>query len=293
MKREVKIGLTGIVALVLLFWGINFLKGIDLFSTSDSYYITFSNSKGLAKSSAVYADGFNIGIVDAIDYVGPGKVVVKVNVDEGVKIPVGTVAQLTEALLGGCTLNLTMGANPANCYLPGDTIAGGGVPGLMDAVGDVMPDVQQVLAHVDSLILALNALAANPDLPQIMANARMLTENLNRSTDNLNSLLTNDLPQLTATFNATGENLDTLTHNLAQIDLQQTLNKVDTTLNALNEATAKLTSPDNNIGLLLTDTALYNNINNTLGSATLLLEDFKAHPKRYINVSVFGRKSKD
>ena len=118
MKREIKIGLTGIVALVILFVGINFLKGVKLFDTSKSYYIVFKNAKGLTKSSTVYADGFNIGIVDNVTYARPGEVVVRINVGGNVKIPHGTIANLDEAMLGGCTLNLIMGANPADCFMP-------------------------------------------------------------------------------------------------------------------------------------------------------------------------------
>ena len=292
MKREVKIGLTGIIALVILFVGINFLKGVKLFDTSKSYYIVFKNAKGLTKSSTVYADGFNIGIVDDVTYAHPGEVVVKINVGGGVKIPHGTIANLDEAMLGGCTLNLIMGANPADCFAPGDTIKGGEANGLMAAAANVIPQVQVVLAHVDSLIQTLNSIASNPNLPLILQNAEQITASLNKSSDQLNALLKNDIPQLTTTFNKAGENIDTLTSNLAQLDIQRTLNKVDQTMDNLHNTTLRLNSPNNNIGLLLNDTALYGNLNNTVNSATNLLEDMKAHPGRYINISVFGKKSK-
>jgi len=292
MKREIKIGLTGIIALVMLFLGINFLKGVKLFDTSKSYYIVFKNAKGLAKSSTVYADGFNIGIVDDVTYSHPGEVLIKINVGGNIKIPHGTMAQLDEAMLGGCTLNLIMGANPANCFAPGDTIQGSEVNGLMDAAADVIPQVQVVLAHVDSLIQTLNSIASNPNLPLILQNAEQITASLNKSSEQLNSLLNNDIPHLTSTFNKAGENIDTLTGNLAQLNIQATLNKVDQTMDNLHKTTLKLNSPDNNIGLLLNDTALYGNINHTVNSATYLLEDLKAHPSRYINISVFGKKNK-
>ena len=292
MKREIKIGLTGIVALVILFVGINFLKGVKLFDTSKSYYIVFKNAKGLTKSSTVYADGFNIGIVDNVTYARPGEVVVRINVGGNVKIPHGTIANLDEAMLGGCTLNLIMGANPADCFMPGDTIRGSEANGLMAAAANVIPQVQVVLAHVDSLIQTLNSIASDPNLPLILQNAEQITESLNKSSDQLNALLKNDIPQLTTTFNKAGENIDTLTGNLAQLDIQSTLNKVDQTMDNLHRTTLKLNSTDNNIGLLLNDTALYGNLNNTVNSATYLLEDMKAHPGRYINISVFGKKNK-
>ena len=294
MKREIKIGITGIVALVVLFFGMKFLKGVKLFDTNDTYYIRFKDAKALSKSSTVYADGFNIGIVSnvAYDYNHPGNVIVAISVDKNVKIPHGTIAALDEAMLGGCTLNMTMGPNPANRYMPGDTLIGNTANGLMAAAADVLPKVEVVLAHVDSLILTLNALASNPDLSQIMVNAEHVTANLNESSKQLNHLLNKDIPQMATTFNKAGENVVTLTDNLNKLELQTTLNKVNQTMDNVQAATNKLNSPDNNLGLLLNDTALYGNLNNTVISATSLLEDLKAHPSRYVHFSVFGKKAK-
>lgn len=292
MKREIKIGLAGIAALVLLFMGINFLKGIRLFNKSTTYHIRFKNAKGLTKSSAVYADGYKIGVVDAVAYHRPGEVVVSVSVDHGVKIPCGTLARLDEGMLGGCTLNLTMGANPGNCYAPGDTLTGSEANGLMEAAAGMVPQAEQVLARLDTLIKALNTLAADPNLALILQNTRQVTEHLNQSSQQLNTLLTKDMPQLASTFNTAGQNINTLTGNLAQLDLQGTLSKVDRTMDNLQHTTQRLNSTDNNLGLLLNDTALYGNLNSTVNSATRLLEDMKGRPGRYIHFSVFGKKQK-
>ncbi len=294
MKREFKIGVTGIAALVILFFGLKFLKGIKLFNNTDSYYISFPDAKALSKSSTVYADGFNIGIVSNVlyDYNNPGNVVVEISVNNNVKIPHGTVAALDEAMLGGCTLNLTMGPNPADRYMPGDTIVGSSANGLMGSVAAVMPQVEKVLAHVDSLILTLNTLANNPNLPQIMQNAELITENLNQSSIQLNSLLHKDVPALTTNLNKVGENAVTLTENLNQLNLQNTLDKVNQTVDNVQAMTDKINQPDNNIGLLLNDTMLYSNLNTTVNSATYLLKDLQANPHRYVHFSLIGKKAK-
>lgn len=294
MKREVKIGLTGIVALITLFFGLNFLKGIKLFSGSDLYYISFKDAKALSKSSTVYADGYDIGIVSNVfyDYDHPGNVLVEISVDHNVKIPHGTIAALDEAMLGGCTLNMTMGPNPADRYMPGDTIVGTAANGLMAAATNVMPQVERVLAHVDSLILTLNTLANSPNLPQILQNAELITANLNESSVQLNHLLKQDIPHITSTLNKVGDNAVTLTDNLSALNLQATLNKVDNTMDNLQAATNKLNDPSNNLGLLLNDTMLYSNMNTTVNSATNLLEDLKANPQRYVHFSLIGKKAK-
>ena len=157
----------GVIALVALFMGINFLKGVNLFKTSEVYYITFSNTKGLTKSSAVYADGFKVGIVSGInyDYRHPGEVVVEISADKGLRIPKGSSAQLDEAVLGGCTLNMLLATNLTDAYHPGDTIKGNDVSGLMAKVGGMVPQLEQVVAKVDTLVATLNMLLSNPNLP--------------------------------------------------------------------------------------------------------------------------------
>ena len=190
MKTEVKIGITGVVALVALFLGINFLKGVNLFSSSEKYYISFANTKGLTKSSAVYADGYKVGIVSDIDYDfrHPGKVVVEISTEKGLRIPKGSSAQLDEAVLGGCTLNMLLATNLQEAYHPGDTIEGNDVSGLMAKVGGMVPQLEEVVAKVDTLVATLNKLLSDPNLPIIIQNAELITENLNKSTEQLRCL---------------------------------------------------------------------------------------------------------
>ena len=226
------------------------------------------------------------------DYNHPGNVLVEISVDEDVKIPHGTIAVLDEAMLGGCTLNMTMGPNPANRYLPGDTIVGSTANGLMSAAADVMPKVEKVLEHVDSLIQTLNQLASSPQLPRILQNAESITASLDESSKQLNNLLKNDIPNMTASFNKVGKNVVTLTDNLNQLELQATLNRVNTTIDNVQKATNKLNAKDNSLGLLLNDTVLYGNLNTTVNSATYLLQDLKANPERYVHFSLIGRKPK-
>ncbi len=294
LTREVKIGMAGIAALTLLFIGINFLKGINLFKASNYYYVAFKNVKELAQSSPVYADGYNIGIVRSIiyDYTQPGNVLVEIQVDNDLRIPKGSTAELSAQMLGGCTLNLLLANNPRERYEPGDTIRGNDSTGLMEKAGAMIPQIEEVIGKVDTLLTSLNRLAADPNLPIILNNAQQITENLNRTSVQLDRLMNKDVPQMTAKFNKIGDNVILLTENLNKLDLANTLNKVDQTLNDVKRTTAKLNSKDNSLGLLLNDDGLYTNLNLTLGSANNLLEDLKEHPKRYVHFSLFGRKDK-
>lgn len=292
MKTEVKIGLTGVIALVALFLGINFLKGINLFSSSEVYYISFSNTKGLTKSSAVYADGYKVGIVSDIryDYHQPGEVIVEISTDKGLRIPKGSSAQLDEALLGGCTLNMLLATNLREAYQPGDTIKGNDVSGLMEKVGGMVPQLEQVVAKVDTLVATLNTLLSNPNLPLILQNAELVTENLNSSSKQLNTLLRNEIPQMTGTFTQAGENISVLTDKMNQLDLQATLAGVNQAISSIHTMMEQIQNPNGTLGKLMNDPSVYDNLNHTVQSADSLVTDLKMHPKRYVHFSVFGKK---
>ena len=294
LTKEVKIGITGVVALALLFIGINFLKGINLFQTNHKYYVVFENAKELAKSSPVYADGYNVGIVSGIhyNYQKPGHVVVEISVENALRIPKGSSAELVSAMLGGCTMNLLLNNNPRERVAPGDTIIGQPNNGLMDKAVTLVPKVEQIMGKVDSLLTALNKLASDPNLPVIMANTQLLTQNLNRSTEQLNKLMNNELPGIAKNVNQTTANLAQLTQDLNKLDLQGTFDKVSHTMSNVEELTDKMKRTDNTLDLLLNDTLLYNNLNETVGSANLLLKDLKEKPSRYVHFSIFGKKDK-
>lgn len=295
ISREVKIGLTGVIALVVLFLIINFLQGANLFTNQDTYYINFRNAKALAKSSPVYADGYNVGIVSNIryDYDHPGKgVIVEITVEHGMRVPAGTVAVLDEAMLGGCTLNLMMGNSPVERYNPGDTIPSEANNGLMARAAELMPKLETTMAKVDTLLTTLNTVVGDSNIQAILINAKHLTASLGQSSRDLNQLLEKELPAMTQTFNRAGENVVALTDSLKQLNLSSTLAKVDDAMADVKLMTAQLNSKDNNIGLLLNDTALYGNLNRTSLGAANLLEDLKANPKRYVHFSVFGKKDK-
>lgn len=294
MSKEVKIGITGVIAIAALFIGLNFLKGINLFKASNSYFIEFSDIKGLAKSSPVYANGYSIGIVHNIlyDYKHSGRVVVEVSVDDNMRLPQGTSAKLVSEMLGGCNMHLILGPMENPALVPGDTIQGDDNKGLMDKAADMVPQMQQIIGKVDTLLTTLNLLAANPNLPAILADAKSITENLNKSTAQLNTLMANDVPQLTNKLNHIGDNVETLTAKLNELNIEGTMNKVDTTLNYVQLMTRKMNSKDNTMGLLLNDSSLYNNLSNTASSANKLVIDLKENPKRYVHFSLFGRKEK-
>lgn len=294
LTKEVKIACVGIVAVVILFFGINFLKGINMFKATNYYYVAYDNIGGLTVSSPVYADGYNIGIVRSIayDHERPGNVTVEIEVEDGLRIPKGSEAELVTEMLGTVKMNLLLANNPRERVEVGDTIPGHGNNGLMGEAQKMIPVIQQMLPKMDSILVSLNKLLADPALTETLHNAQRITDNLTVTTSQINNLMENDIPQLTGKLNHISDNFVTISDNLAQTDYDAMLRRVDATLANISAVTDKLNSRDNNLGLLLNDTTLYHNLNRTTSGAATLLEDLKAHPKRYVHFSLFGRKDK-
>ena len=294
LTKEVKIACVGIVAVVILFFGINFLKGINMFKATNYYYVAYDNIGGLTVSSPVYADGYNIGIVRSIayDHERPGNVTVEIEVEDGLRIPKGSEAELVTEMLGTVKMNLLLANNPRERVEVGDTIPGHGNNGLMGEAQKMIPVIQQMLPKMDSILVSLNKLLTDPALTETLHNAQRITDNLTVTTSQINNLMENDIPQLTGKLNHISDNFVTISDNLAQTDYDAMLRRVDATLANISAVTDKLNSRDNNLGLLLNDTTLYHNLNRTTNGAATLLEDLKAHPKRYVHFSLFGRKDK-
>lgn len=293
--KEVRIGLAGLVALFMLIYGINYLKGINMFKPSSYYYVEYTNINGLAKSSPVFADGFRVGIVRDIyyNYNSPGHVTVEVELDTDMRIPKGSTAELVTEMLGTVKMNILLANNPRERYQVGDTIPGVLNNGIMEAVTQtLMPQMEKMLPRLDSILVSLNQILGNPNIPGTLKSVRGTAANLEVATAQLNVLLKKDVPQLTGKLNQIGDNFIVISDNLKSIDYASTFNKVDSTMNNLKILTGQLTREDNSLGLLLNDRALYDNLSATGANAAALLEDLKAHPKRYVHFSLFGKKDK-
>lgn len=295
--KEVKIALVAIAGVVVLFFGMNFLKGLNIFSSEDNYYVQFSDITGLSSSSPVYADGFKVGVVKDIiyDYTHTEGSKVLIGVDKQLRIPQGSSAEIVSDMLGNVKVNLLLANNPREKVAPGGLIKGMINDGAMGKLQDMVPVVEKMLPKLDSIMTSLNAILADPAIRQSLHNVQAITDNLTTSTAQLNTLmagLNKNVPGMMAKANNVLDNTETLTANLAAVDVASTMRQVDQTIANVQQLTAKLNSKEGSLGLLMNDTQLYDNLNSTMRNADSLVIDLRQHPKRYVHFSVFGRKDK-
>lgn len=295
-RKEVLIGLLVVLALVILFFGINFLKGVNLFKASNYYYAVYNNVEGLSVSAPVTLNGYKIGLVRDIryDFNRPGNVIVELSLDKALKLPRGSKATVGSDILGTASVNLSLGNSADGFYAIGDTITGCVDAGMMAALSEnLMPAVNAIVPKVDTLLTSLNALVANPALHSSVTRLDNITAELNASLVSLRSVMST-LGPVAADIKSITTNVDTITGDLAAVSGRLAAAPVDsmiidlqTTLANIEQLTAGLQNPDSSVGKLLNDPQLYDNLTASAAALDSLLVDVKRNPKRYISIKVF------
>lgn len=295
--KEIKIALVSLIGLVVLFVGMQFLKGLSLFSQENSFYVAFDDATGLSVSSPVYANGYRVGVVKALEYGyrPDSKIIAVIGLNKQMRLPRESHAKLASDLLGNIRINLVLSDDPIHLLEPGDTIQGAAEEGVMSKVAGMVPAIEKMMPKLDSIMTSLNMLLADPALRNTLHNVEGITANLDATSRELHGLsvtLNREVPGMMEKTNGVLSNTQQFTSNLSQIDVARMMAKVDSTLRNVQEMTAKLNSSEGTLGLLMRDKQLYNNLAATAADADSLLIDFKAHPKRYVHFSVFGKKDK-
>ena len=302
-SREVKIGASVLVALLALVFGINYLKGVNIFKAANYYYASYTDVTGLAQSAPVTLNGYKVGLVREVsyEYDNPGHVLVELSLDRKLRLPEGTKAEIVTDMLGTSTIELKMGTSKTFIEL-GSKIEGVEGSGLMDKVStELMPTVMNIAPGIDSLVKALNVVAGDPALVSSVRHLDVVMANLEATTTRLNSAMT-AVPAIVSNANATMANVKEISTNLNQLsgvlaELSADLKgmPLDSTMRSLNHiaanldrATEQLNSTNSSLGLLLNDPALYNNINSTAAHLDSIMIDLKKQPKRYIpSIKIF------
>lgn len=295
--KEVQISLVALVAIVVLFFGMQFLKGLSIFSSDDSYFVKFDDISGLSVSSPVYANGYRVGVVEDIiyNYENTDDIVAVMGLDKKLRLPRGTRAEIASDLLGNVKVELRIGDASQGLLAKGDTILGGQQEGAMAKAANMIPQIEKMLPKLDSILASVNTLLADPAIASSLHNVDDITAQLNTTAAQLQQMtvaLNRQMPTVMQHANATLANTQTLTKNLSDLDIAQTMARVNATLANVEQMTAKLNSDEGSLGLLMRDPGLYNNLNTTMIHVDSLMLDLRQHPKRYVHFSVFGKKDK-
>lgn len=288
--KEAKIGLVTIISLALLYVGINYLKGINLFKPSNHYYVSCSNVKEVTVSSPVFVEGFKVGLVRAIsyDYNATDKIMLEISLEDKMRINKGSYISIEKSLLSGGELHLHLNKHIDDYLKSGDTIEGRNGDDMMATLqSNILPGVEQLLPKLDSILYGLQQVVNHPALTTSLTHIESTTRNLNQSASYLNSILRNDIPVIVGNLKTISSDFTEVSQELKGLDLATTMSLVNSTLGNLKLTTDKLNATDNSLGLLLNDKELYINLNETTGNASKLLLDLRENPKRYVHFSIF------
>jgi phospholipid/cholesterol/gamma-HCH transport system substrate-binding protein len=266
-SRELKVGVLAIICLVILYFGFNFLKGINIFSPTKVYVGTFDRINGLTAQAPVYIKGYQVGLVESIqyDFKQYPAFTVNVSIDKTIELPRGTqMALVADGLLGGGAIELQLPNMPnrAMPYQKGDTLPTQIVPGLIDNLQTgILANLDSLLAEANTLLASLNDQMSEGSLYATLQNIEQITQNLAISSKDLRALTHNQLPTIMDKADATIQGLNDIVDDVKAANLQGTVGMVDSTLNTLNAA---LQSQEGTVGMLLNDKTLYDNLNNAL-----------------------------
>ena len=306
--REIKVGVLATICIFLLFFGFNFLKGVNIFSPTNSYHGTYNHLHGLEEQAAVYICGHKVGQVDKIhyDYTRDSAFTVDISINKDIALPQGTqMALISDGLLGGMAIELqlpssslsTEGASlseATHSFIEhGSFLPTAYVPGLMESVqGELMAHVNEAVAGIDSLVAELRGQVEGDHLKSALNNVDRISGDLTGVSSDLKHMMNNQVPRIVNNADTAVANLNTVAADLKQADLKATVARVDNAVDNVNGLITDVRSDEGTLGQLINNKSLYNHIDATVVSADSLITDIKTNPKRYINVTVFGKKEK-
>lgn len=310
ISNETKVGALTAIAIVVLILGFNYLKGTNLTERNDKLYAVFPSVRGLAVSNAVFINGLQVGKVAEMHEKDKNLsgIIITINLTKDINIPKNSVVTISSELLSATALDIVLG--DSRTYVKdGDTLATKENISVMGeftkSVNPAINNANQALVQLQMLIKRLNDIVD----PRTQTNIQGIVSSLNSTAHSLDRLMnerngvlarslnnvesiTGNLAKNNDKINNTLTNLDKASGNFANLKLEEAIQSLKNTMAKLEKSVEKIDSKEGTLGLLLNDTKLYDQLLLTNRSLTTLLDDLRVNPKRYVNISVFGRKDK-
>jgi phospholipid/cholesterol/gamma-HCH transport system substrate-binding protein len=305
LSREVKTGIIVIGGILLFIMGFSYLKSTPIFDNSKTFYAVYPNVGGLQSGTSVSINGFSVGKVNDIKFLDEkGNLLVTFTVGNDFKFSKTSLVELYDTgIIGGKGLQIRPVFDATGIAQSGDTLKTETRPGITDLAQQKLTPLvrkfESAISDADSVLVNVNSVLdskTKKELKEVIGGLNVLISSLNQSATSLNSVLEGNKEKLDNSF----KNFDVLTSNFAKLSdslnsagLGRTLASLESTMASLDQITQKIENGDGTLGLLMNDKELYSNLNSTSRELDLLLQDFRLNPKRYVNVSVFGKKQKD
>ena len=288
-NKNVRIGVTFLVSLVMIYFGINFLKGVNIFKKQNTYISVFDNVFNLNISSPILVNGYQVGLINSINMMENDSMnlAVEIRLDKGFRVKKGSKLEFSTDFLGSSSVSLLVNPYSTEYLSPGDTIQGTRAVGLMDGVAKVIPKTDSIMARLDSVTIALQKLATDPSWLTTIESMSKTMKQLEASSGSLTKVMANledDMPTIGNNLADITTNFKKVSNDLAELDVNNTFNTLDSTLVNLKLLSESLTSKDNSLGKLTNDTQLPDSLTSTINSATQLLEDIRKNPEKYLSV---------
>lgn len=295
-------GVLAIICVFLLFYGFNFLKGVNIFSPTNSYHGVYTNLHGLEEQASVFILGHKVGQVDRLhyDFTKDSAFTVDISIRKDIVLPEGTsLALRADGLLGGMALELLFPEDATEKLQQQALIAHGAtlptvyLPGIVENLqNELIAKIANAVEQVDTLVAQLNGQLEGDHLKSTLANVDRISGDLTDVSGDLRRIMNTQVPGIVNNADTAIANLNTVIADIKAADLKATVARVDTAIEGVNAVVADVRAQKGTLGQLIYNKSLYNHVDATVISADSLLTDIKAHPKRYVHFSVFGKKDK-
>ncbi|WP_418313414.1 MlaD family protein [Porphyromonas sp.] len=292
IRQTVKIGLFTLLAIVILYLGITYLKGLSISARSKTYYVAMNDVTGINVATRVFVNGYKVGSVRKMeyDYHNNGETILTLTLDPDIKLPQGTQVQVAQTLFSGALVNLILPEADKGVYINSkDTIpmsTRASAKSLEQLQDEFVPRLSTTLGRMDSVLLQANAILSNPNIEPTLADVRQSAQHINASSAQLQQSL-RSLPSIMERIDGTSTDVANFASRLDSLQLQETITNLESTSRELKSFTQTLNQSNGTVGRLLNEDGLYNRIDSVTTSLDALIRDIKANPKKYVKLSLF------